>query len=717
MTSPEPVSANEARRLDRLRELLILDSEPEAVFDTIARTASDICGVPIALITLVDAERQWFKANVGLPGFNETPRDIAFCAHAIGSDAVFEVPDATIDTRFANNPLVTGSPDIRFYAGAPLVLPDGERVGTLCVIDREAGHLSAAQKHMLGALATIAVQALTMRRDLIVRALSLRSEHESALAANEEFLRKITDAIPVRMAYVDREMRYRFVNRAYCERFGRSRDQIIGHTQRELSTGTTDEMVEPNATLALRGQEQRFEFDEQVGAETRRIESQMIPDVLDTGDVHGFFSTGVDITDRSTVEKALRELTAIFDNTTDYVVQTDVRGYLIYMNPAARRATGLALDECISHRNFSQFNTAATNQQFAEVVIPATEANDVWVGQATVYAANQRQVAVSQLVIAHRNAGGLVEHYSAVMRDISAELEAKEQLLRQSNTLRSVLEATPALMVVVGADRRYRFVNSAYERWSATTRSTIIGHTLIDVLGKHEYEIDRHWVDQVLSGENVSFFREYGSGDRMRHLSVNFIPLWANDGTVDGFVGVAHDVTRHKQEETRLLLLSQQDGLTGLLNRTGFEAYLEHRVGQGNGAHLALLFIDLDHFKTVNDQNGHTVGDQVLQIFAQRLQRLVRPADGVARIGGDEFAVAFSGIDEVAVARTVAQKVIDAASAPFPAITGMISIGASVGIALGIKPGADWQDLVARADDQTYRAKAAGRGRYMGPGY
>jgi GAF domain-containing protein len=135
--------SDESQRVAQLRELLVLDSAPEPVFDSIVKLASEVCGVPIALVSLVDTERQWFKASVGLPGVNETPRDVAFCAHAIQDDALFEVPDAKNDARFSANPLVTGNPDIRFYAGAPLVLDGGARVGTLCVIDRQARQLDA----------------------------------------------------------------------------------------------------------------------------------------------------------------------------------------------------------------------------------------------------------------------------------------------------------------------------------------------------------------------------------------------------------------------------------------------------------------------------------------------------------------------------------------------------------------------------------------------
>ncbi|MBC7662502.1 MAG: GAF domain-containing protein, partial [Caulobacter sp.] len=131
-----PAITEEARRLAALRELGVLDTLPESAFDTITATAAQLCGVPIALISLVDAHRQWFKSSFGMPGANETSRDVAFCDHAIRDDALFEVPDATSDPRFRDNPFVTGEPDVRFYAGAPIVMPGGERIGTVCVIDR-----------------------------------------------------------------------------------------------------------------------------------------------------------------------------------------------------------------------------------------------------------------------------------------------------------------------------------------------------------------------------------------------------------------------------------------------------------------------------------------------------------------------------------------------------------------------------------------------------
>ncbi|HEU5072423.1 MAG TPA: GAF domain-containing protein [Verrucomicrobiae bacterium] len=160
---PSPVPANEARRLKVLWQYEVLDTVPEAVFDDLVELASAVCDAPIALISLVDESRQWFKAKVGL-STNETSRDVSFCAHAIMQPGLFIVPDATKDQRFADNPLVIAEPRIRFYAGAPLVTPDGHALGTLCVLDQRPRELSEAQRKALQVLARLAVTQLELRR-------------------------------------------------------------------------------------------------------------------------------------------------------------------------------------------------------------------------------------------------------------------------------------------------------------------------------------------------------------------------------------------------------------------------------------------------------------------------------------------------------------------------------------------------------------------------
>jgi GAF domain-containing protein len=187
------MSSNDAARVDALQKYAILDSEPEQAFDDLTRLASYVCKTPIALISLVDEDRQWFKAKVGISA-KETSRNIAFCSTAIQQRDVFVVPDALEDERFRTNPLVVSEPNIRFYAGAPLINEDGYALGTLCVIDRAPRNLVADQEVALKALSRLVLMQMEFRRNLLLlkEALSdrTREEHE-----RERELKKVQDQL------------------------------------------------------------------------------------------------------------------------------------------------------------------------------------------------------------------------------------------------------------------------------------------------------------------------------------------------------------------------------------------------------------------------------------------------------------------------------------------------------------------------------------------
>jgi diguanylate cyclase (GGDEF)-like protein/PAS domain S-box-containing protein len=577
-----------------------------------------------------------------------------------------------------------------------------------------SGDLSArttfSSSNELGALASrfnAMAEALALRERELQEQVALRQASEQRIADSEQFIRSITDHLPVRIAYFDAQGRYQFANEAACERLSLPREAIIGRSRSELLDEDTLVITAAPLAAALLGHEQQFEHAETYGGQDRVTDCHLIPDLDADGAVVGVFNVSIDLTARKAAEEALRVLTEIIETAPDYIVQVDRHGMITYMNPSARQAAGIGPDEDVTRRSFLEFNTRETVARYEREIVTQVTSGRPWLGETTVVLASG-VVPVTHMVLAHRDQKGRVGRFSSVMRDISVEVAARAELRRQQQTLSSVAEALPDFIAVIDAQGRHRFVNSAFERWMGQPREALLGRRLEELIPPDVLEEVLPWVTRALAGETVSYEAETHINQQRRDILVNFIPLCQPDGTQDGLVAVGRDITVHKQRESSLIRISERDPLTGLANRHGVDAFVSrHSLEDTNG--VALLYIDLDRFKPVNDTYGHPVGDALLKAFADRIRSQVRPSDLVARIGGDEFLIALMGVKSRRHAELVADKVLVAAHRPFELGPYRVEVGASVGIALGTVDG--WQGLIHRADAAVYAAKAAGRGR------
>jgi diguanylate cyclase (GGDEF)-like protein/PAS domain S-box-containing protein len=425
-------------------------------------------------------------------------------------------------------------------------------------------------------------------------------------------------------------------------------------------------------------------------------------------------------------ERELRTLTAVFDATTDYVVQNDAQGRITYMNAAARRRTGVPLDAPVAQLTLADFNPPQTLARFNAEVGPTAAATGVWVGESLVWDADKREFPVSHIAIAHRDKNGKLEYFSGLMRDISAA-KAAEQALRDSVAsyresqralqesearLRTMADALPMRVAYVDAQERYQFNNLAYERAFGKSPAELYGKTVRELLGDAAYQAAEPHIRTVLSGEPVTFQSEMSKDGSYVHYEAHYIPQFTtDDGRVLGFHAVVSDITRQKLEERRLVQLARVDPLTGLVNRAGFELRLAEAIErcQVSGALMALMYLDVDRFKQINDQFGHIVGDALLRQFAGRLTGTLRSTDTVARLGGDEFTVIMEGLPRPEIASTVANKIVQAMSTPFVIESHTFNVTTSIGLAFHQGDAMSAEALVKQADVMLYQAKNAGR--------
>lgn len=453
---PPATPTTETARIAALHSLAVLDTPSEERFDAITKTVRQLFGVPIALVSLVDVNRQWFKSRQGLDA-PETPRDVSFCAHAILGDEVFVVENALVDARFHDNPLVTGPPHVVFYAGMPLSTPDGHKVGTLCIIDHVPRTFTAAEAAQLRTIARWAERelAVTQERAAIAQGLEV-----------QRYLEAVRDNVIDGLITISEHGIVEYLNPAASRMFGYRPSEVIGQNVRML-------MPEPYHSehdgyldrFARTGERRVIGIGRTVVG--RRKDGSTFPMELAVSEVplpsgRRFAGITRDITDRVAAEEQLHETLslqrAILSGAAYSIISTDPQGGVLTFNPAAERMLGYAADEIVGKTSPAIFHdpdevVARAAELSAELGRPVAPGFEVFIAKAVLGAPDEREwtyirkdgsrFRVLLSVTALRNRDGTVMGFLGIGYDLTERLSlerAKEEFISTvSHELRTPL--------------------------------------------------------------------------------------------------------------------------------------------------------------------------------------------------------------------------------------------------------------------------------------
>lgn len=609
-----PYPAMEAERLHTLDQYAILDTPPEDSFERIVTLATRIFDVPIALISLVDHDRQWFKACVGV-NTRQIERRIAFCAYTILQDDVMVVPDTHEDARFVANPLVAGEPHIRFYAGAPLRTPDGFNLGTLCIMDHRPRAFNTTDRLCLADMAAVVMDQIQLR--LAARKLARTEE------ALEEVTRRVSAATGVSFL------------RALVQQLTR----VLG--VKYALIGELRESEEPHIqTLAVCA---RGEIGENFSYPVGQSLSEKV------------------ITQK--IRYCARGVNAQFPDDPVLSVSDEIESFMgVALEDNAGKSLGL----------LSVMDTRPLPDE---------------------------ELAASLLrLFATRTAAEL-------------ERARAEEALRQSEqNYRTLFEnANDAILIFEPADAVILEANEKAAETYGYPRQVLIGMRVTDLAEDPTADAERIW--QALQGPHQQSFETVQRTKEGLVLNVLVsLSVVAYGGSI-GVLSINRDITERKRAETRLRHAASHDALTGLANRSLFIGRLERAI-QRPDVQFAVLFLDLDRFKNINDSLGHGVGDLLLVETARRLERSLRPWDTVARLGGDEFTILLERIQGEHDAVDVAERIQHSLAVPVKLGRHEVFTAASIGIALSASGYQHPDEVLRDADTAMYRAKARGKGRH-----
>ncbi len=724
---------DESQRVANLNDYDVLDSAAERQFDDLTHLAAQICDTPIALITLVDSDRQWFKSKVGVQA-DQTSRASAFCAHAIHGKSLFVVPDALEDERFRDNPLVSGEPRVRFYAGAPLITPEGHALGTLCVIDRKPRRLTPRQAEALVTLSQQVVRLLEMRR------LAKR------LGLEQRLLRGLVDAIPHVIFWKDRNSTYVGCNNAFAKTAGlASPADIVGKTDYDLPwTRKESDFYRECDHRTMTDGIPLIDIEETLqrpdGPRSHLLTTK-VPLRDESGNVTGILGVFRDVTARRLAEDRFR---TIFQSTGIGISLIDASGALITPNRALQSMLGY--DNDLNGVSIEHVTHPADLEASADLFRQLVAGERTTFQVETRYVAKDgREIWTNTTVSRLEEVGTTGPLAVAMIENITERKNAEQAMIASERFARATVDALTAHIAILDEHGVIIAVNQAWRNFATEnppapsnfaqgTNYIKLCESATGPCSEDALSVGAG-IRAVLAGEGSAFELEYPChSPTQQRWFVARVSRFGGDGPVR--VAVSHEnVTTRRQLQEKLRHDSLHDTLTGLPNRMLFNDRVEQclkSLKRNPGKHFAVLFIDLDRFKIINDSLGHAAGDKLLITIAERLNACMRKTDSVgrpepvvttilshaddsntvARLGGDEFTVLLENLRDDTDAARVADRILVALSQPIVFAEHEFNTTASIGIVNGNKSYENARDLLRDADSAMYRAKADGKARY-----
>jgi diguanylate cyclase (GGDEF)-like protein/PAS domain S-box-containing protein len=537
-------------------------------------------------------------------------------------------------------------------------------------------------------------------------------ERDAALRTSERRLRLVADSLPALVSHIDTDERYTFAN-AYFRLFGAGDpDAMIGRTMREERGEELYRQLAPYVMRALRGEAVQFETSRLVAGKPAHRQVSYVPEMDESGKARGFYAMTFDITARKEAELRLaaseRHLRDLTNSIPALVAYFDLQERCQYANDLALKVLGMSSGSSFGITLRVALGDA-TYDAHRERVREALQGRRVRFAGKTLF--QGRDAHFQAHLIPDLEADGTQRGFYVMTFDITALVEAQGEQARVERQLRAITDNLPVLISYIDQDARFRFANATYRAWLGVDPADLIGRRLADTVADPiHYEERRERLHAALAGERVCFEVESVMLGIRRCLQITYIPDQQADGTVSGVFALSSDITPMKQVEAKLSQLAGIDALTGLPNRRQFEDRIATALADAevSGKALAVMFLDVDHFKSINDRLGHVAGDIVLKEFAERLRHTVRGTDIAARLAGDEFVVLLENVQGEHDIEVVSRKIVAAVREPFFCAGAPLQVTTSIGIAYCTQPRTA-SELLACADAALYEAKGAGR--------